>query len=570
MRRIVGLILVVCAVGAMEGAWAQAPADAPPIRRAGSVANLFETLDPSSPINGARVELPDGWTVQEARLLRYGTKSVPVRLSSGPANTVFLSADAPVEGPHELVLRVQLGDRPGRYQWRLTPFVLTGAPGTPDSLRQRQLRAVDRLTREVRVEPDSRPSGPNRAVDFERASAPLSLEVPPRLSPGRDRSFTIEFWMHTDGLDQVPLSSWTGDEAVAYPFEFVVDQSGRLRFYCGRAGRHEALRTKRPVADGQWHHVAVVYDDAMARLRLLLDGTRVDSLRPQALPSVSGALPIALGGRRPSSSSSDLDLRLYSGRLDELRIWPEARSATTLREMRTRPFPGRETEAAATPFRLSFNGEASDPELAWPRGTQRVSTTLTFQPPLRSLRAQTDGQSVTLRWTAQAVDEGTFIVERSPNGQSFTEVDRLSPLDSQSPSEESQEISYTDKNVPGNVVYYRVRQVSPTTTTDRTTGTIKIGLGAETSSSDAATLIGNFPNPFKESSKVAYRVEEAHALTLTVWDVSGKQIARLADGMHEPGYYERTLTAENLPSGIYFARLETADGVQSHRMVLLK
>jgi len=565
MRRLVGLILVVCVVAALGSAQAQAPTDAPPIRRAGSVANLFETLDPSSPINGARVELPHGWSVQGARLLRYGTKSVPVRIASGPDNTILLSTDSPIEGPHELVLRVQVGDRPGRYQWRLTPFVLTGTPNTPDSLRERRFRAVDRMTRDVRVESVSRPSGPNRALDFGQATGPVSLELSPHLSPGRDRPFTIEFWMQTDGLDQVPLSSWTGAESAAYPFEFVVDGSGRLRFYCGRSGRHEALRTKRPVADGHWHHVAVVYDDTNRRLRLLLDGTRVDSLRTQALPSVSGVLPVALGGRRPPPPGTDADPRLYTGRLDEVRVWPEARSEATLRRMRKRPFTAHEGENG--PFRLSFNEEDASFERAWPEGVQRVHSSLTFQPPLRSLRARTDGQSVTLRWTAQAADEGTFIVERSPDGESFTEVERLSPLDSQTPSDASEEMSYTDENVPGNVVYYRVRQAAET---DRTTGTIKIGLGGDPSTSTAVTLIGNFPNPFDKSSTIAYRVEEAQPLTLTVWDLSGKQIATLADGMHDPGYYERTLTAEDLPSGTYFARLKTPDGVQSHRMVLLK
>ena len=568
MRRVVGLILVVCALGALGTTWAQAPTDGPPTRRVGTVANLFETLDPSSPIDGARLTLPEDWRVQEARLLRYGTKPVPVRLESGPDDTVLLSAASPVKGPHELVVRVQVGERPGRYEWHLTPFVLRGSENTPDSLRQRRLRDVDRLTQEIRVEPAPRPSGPNRALDFERATGPLPLELPSRLSPSRDRPFTIEFWLRTDGLDQVPLSSWTGVESDAYPFEFVVDGSGRLRFYCGRAGRHEALRTQRPVADGHWHHVALVYDDSDRRLRLLLDGTRVDSLRTQALPSVSGALPVALGGRRPSPPGTDADQRLYTGQLDELRVWPEARSETTLREMRNRPFTAGEGEDG--PFRLSFNEEADGPERAWPGGARRVYSSLTFQSPLRSLRAQTEEQTVTLRWTAQAADEGTFIVERSPNGQSFTEVERLSPLDAQPSPGEPQQISYTDENVPGNVVYYRVRQVSATAETDRTTGTIKIGLGPDSPTSEAVTLIGNFPNPFKKASTIAYRVEEAQTLTLTVWDLSGKQIATLAEGMHDPGYYERTLSAESLPSGTYFARLETNAGVQSHRMVLLK
>jgi hypothetical protein len=238
--------------------------------------------------------------------------------------------------------------------------------------------------------------------------------------------------------------------------------------------------------------------------------------------------------------------------------------------MRDRPFIEPKTEDGDGPFRLSFDAEAAAPERAWPEGARRVATSLTFQSPLRGLRARTDDQTVTLRWTAQAVEEGPFIVERSPDGESFTEVERLSPLEAQTSSEEAEEVLYTDENVPGNVVYYRVRQVSPTTDTERTTGTIKIGLGADSPTSQPVKLIGNFPNPFEKTSTIAYRVEEAQPLTLTVWDLSGKQIATLADGMHDPGYYEQTLSGGDLPSGTYFARLETTEGVQSHRMVLLK
>lgn len=195
---------------------------------------------------------------------------------------------------------------------------------------------------------------------------------------------------------------------------------------------------------------------------------------------------------------------------------------------------------------------------------------LTFQSPLQSLRAETNDQSVTLRWTAKSADEGRFVIERSTDGQSFAEVDRLSPLNAEAPSGQSQEFTYTDENVPGKIVFYRVRQVVPNTDTERTTGTIKIGLGATPSTSEAVELIGNFPNPFKKTSTIAYRVEKSQPVTLTVWDVSGKRIATLADGVQDPGYYEHTLNAGDLPSGTYFARLETPQGVQSHQMVLLK
>jgi hypothetical protein len=55
-----------------------------------------------------------------------------------------------------------------------------------------------------------------------------------------------------------------------------------------------------------------------------------------------------------------------------------------------------------------------------------------------------------------------------------------------------------------------------------------------------------------------------------VWDVTGQQVARLADQTYGPGYYELPFDARSRPSGTYFLRLETTDGIQSHRMVVLQ
>jgi hypothetical protein len=438
------------------------------------------------------------------------------------------------------------------------------------------MRPAARRTRTVDPSPPARPSESNQALDLTGAAAPLTLRVPADRAPARRRSFTVELWVRTTGLDQVVLSSWTGDETTPYPLELVTDQGGRLRFYCGQAGRHQALRSTGPVADGEWHHAAVVYDEPESRLRLLIDGTVVDSARAEALPAHSGSLPVALGGRRQTDFSRDepASAQRFAGRLDELRVWPSARAVSTIRRMRKRPYAALKANDEEGPLRLSFD-DAPPAALDWREGARRVPSHLSFRPPLRRLRARTDGASVTLHWEAQGAldetgNEGRFVIERSPDGTSFAPIERLAPSTAQTSPGRAQEFTYTDDSVPGQIAFYRVRHASSASGQERTTGTIKVGLGGEPAPERAVELVGNFPNPFKESTTIAYQVEEAHPLTLTVWNLSGKRIATLADGVHEPGHYEHTLAADGLPSGTYFARLETPKGIQSARMVLLK
>lgn len=565
-------ILVPLLLGALvlpRSVVAQAPATEPAVRVAGSVANLFETLDPSTPIAGARLRIPREWAVEEVYLLRYGTVDVPVEHREMRNGTVLVTAREPIRGPHEVVVRVRMGPSAGTYRWQLTPFEWVTRAGRADTTRHRQFLAAARRTHQVEIEDAPRPDRSNLALDLAGAEGPLLFQPRNPLSLGRSSSFTIEFWMRTSGLDEVVLSTWTGDEGRPYPAEFTVDRGGRLRFYCGRAGRHQALRTSRPVADGEWHHVAAVYDDAQSRVRLVLDGTAVDSMGARALPRNVNAMPLAIGGRRPFDGEAPKEQRHYTGRLDEIRIWPQVQSVAMLRRMMDRPISSSAASTVA-PVRLGFDDESELKRLSWILGAERTPASLSFRSPLRNLRAHTEGRTVTLRWQSDAAGEGAFVVERSSNGSSFQQIDRVDPIQGAGPSGESREVVYRDENVQGQIVYYRIRQVSTETGVERMTGTVKIGLGSNADEQVTADLVGNFPNPFEETTTISYRIKETQPVTLTVWDLSGKRVSTLVDRVHEPGYYEQTLNAESLPSGTYFARLETDQGVQSHQMVLVK
>ena len=59
-------------------------------------------------------------------------------------------------------------------------------------------------------------------------------------------------------------------------------------------------------------------------------------------------------------------------------------------------------------------------------------------------------------------------------------------------------------------------------------------------------------------------------MSVSVWDLSGQLVRQLRSGVHDPGRYTATFTAGDLPSGAYFVRLRTPEGVQSQQIVLAK
>ncbi|MDD8017218.1 MAG: family 16 glycosylhydrolase [Bacteroidota bacterium] len=83
-------------------------------------------------------------------------------------------------------------------------------------------------------------------------------------------------------------------------------------------------------------------------------------------------------------------------------------------------------------------------------------------------------------------------------------------------------------------------------------------------------LFQNFPNPFNPATVISYQLPIANKVTLKVYDVLGKEVASLVNGVKEAGYYSVTFNAAKLPSGIYFARLQQGDKMQTKKMMLLK
>ena len=86
----------------------------------------------------------------------------------------------------------------------------------------------------------------------------------------------------------------------------------------------------------------------------------------------------------------------------------------------------------------------------------------------------------------------------------------------------------------------------------------------------ACVLDQNHPNPFNPSTEIRFALPEATDVRLIVYDVTGREVARLADGPMGAGYHEARFDASGLPSGVYLYRLEAGTFTQTNRMVLLK
>jgi len=96
--------------------------------------------------------------------------------------------------------------------------------------------------------------------------------------------------------------------------------------------------------------------------------------------------------------------------------------------------------------------------------------------------------------------------------------------------------------------------------------------GVDGSKRDKETirLSQNYPNPFNPTTVIRYYLPEDSHVTLRVFDVKGRMVASLVDGMRSSGLNEAVLNAEELQSGVYFYRLSMGDVVKTKKMIILR
>jgi hypothetical protein len=87
---------------------------------------------------------------------------------------------------------------------------------------------------------------------------------------------------------------------------------------------------------------------------------------------------------------------------------------------------------------------------------------------------------------------------------------------------------------------------------------------------DAYALLQNYPNPFNPATVIAYALPEAAHVRLDVFDVTGRRVAVLVDGVQPAGAHTARFEARDLASGVYLYRLQAGAFVQTKPMVLMR
>jgi hypothetical protein len=83
-------------------------------------------------------------------------------------------------------------------------------------------------------------------------------------------------------------------------------------------------------------------------------------------------------------------------------------------------------------------------------------------------------------------------------------------------------------------------------------------------------LLQNYPNPFNPKTNIDYSISKNTFVSITVYDITGREVANLLNEFKTPGNYSVTFDGSNLTSGFYFYQIIAGDFHETKKMSLLK
>lgn len=180
---------------------------------------------------------------------------------------------------------------------------------------------------------------------------------------------------------------------------------------------------------------------------------------------------------------------------------------------------------------------------------------------------------VRLDWrTLSEVNNYGFYVQRKQGSDSvFFEIPN-SFVPGHGTTNEPHDYSYVDTTATPGQLSYRLKQIdldgsihySDPITVELTT-TVE-----EPQVPKVFSLLQNYPNPFNPTTTIWYEIPSQGRVELAVCNTLGQTVATLLNEELNPGSYKTTWDAAGFASGVYFYRLQSRDGVQTRKLVLVR
>jgi flagellar hook assembly protein FlgD len=84
------------------------------------------------------------------------------------------------------------------------------------------------------------------------------------------------------------------------------------------------------------------------------------------------------------------------------------------------------------------------------------------------------------------------------------------------------------------------------------------------------TAISAYPNPFNPTTTLSFALPIQSDVTITIYNMQGRQVSTLIDGNMEAGYHSVVWNADAQASGVYFVKMMTSEFTKTQKLMLVK
>jgi surface antigen len=171
-----------------------------------------------------------------------------------------------------------------------------------------------------------------------------------------------------------------------------------------------------------------------------------------------------------------------------------------------------------------------------------------------------------LKWGTQTeVNNFGFELDRRTITDSTAQWNKRGFVVGAGTSNSPHEYSFTDHDLVPGLYAYRIKQIDRDGSF-KLVGTVEVEILAPSS----FELEQNYPNPFNPSTTIRYQIPVSSKVILRIYNVLGQEMATLVNEQKESGHYSVIWNALNIPSGVYFYRMQAGSFTQTKRILLLR
>jgi len=83
-------------------------------------------------------------------------------------------------------------------------------------------------------------------------------------------------------------------------------------------------------------------------------------------------------------------------------------------------------------------------------------------------------------------------------------------------------------------------------------------------------LLQNYPNPFNPTTAIEFQLPSSSFVIMKVFNSAGKEVATLVERQYAAGIFRAEWNASDMPSGIYYCRIQAGKYSETKKMVLMR